>query len=75
MSCWHGGELVGVVSARDWSEELSNISQADVVQSLNNEDGSTANSSSENTRIWAVKTVIILFKLDMLFDNADVQNL
>lgn len=75
MSCWHGGELVGVVSARDWSEELSNISQADVVQSLNNENGSTANSSSENTRVWAVKTVIILFKLDMLFDNADVQNL
>lgn len=65
-----------MVSARDWSEELSNIiSQADVVQSLNNENGSTADSSSENTRVWAVKTVIILFKLDMLFDNADVQNL
>lgn len=76
VSCWHGRELVGMVSAGDWSEESSNINpQADAVQSLNEESGSTAISSNKNSRIWEVKAITILFKSDMLFGGADSQNL
>lgn len=62
VSCWHGRELLGMMSAGDWSEKSSNINpQADVVKSLNEESGSAANSSSKNSRIWAVKIITILF--------------
>lgn len=56
--------------------QSSNINpQADVVQSLNEESGPMANSSHKNTRIWAVKRIIILCKSDTLFGDAAFQNL
>lgn len=66
-----------MVSAGDGAERNHQVStpQADVVQSLNEESGSPANSSSKNNGIWAVKNPIILFKSDMLFGYAAFQNL
>lgn len=66
-------------SSEEWClleiSQSSNISpQADVVQSLNEEGGPTANSSHKSTRIWAGKRIIILFKSDTLFGDAAFQN-